>query len=173
MTLTQIKALSQAGHEIGSHTVHHYDLTTLSLAQLRGELSQSLSYLQKKVTRSVSNFAYPYGVYSQLTDQEVRRYYGSARSSDEGLNPKAGFNVYNIRSEYITPQTTLSQFQSWLDEAKNQKKWLVLMYHQVDNSGSDYSVTPTMLAQQLQSLQNSGLVVKTVNQALAELKPQL
>ncbi len=173
MTLSQVKEMFQNSHEIASHTVHHYDLTSLSLSQLDSELSQSLNYLKKKVGRPINNFAYPYGAYNSLTNQEVRKYYQSARSSDEGLNSKTNFNVYNIQAEHITPSTTITQFQSWLDEAKNQKEWLVLMYHQVDNSGSDYSVTPSSLSTQLQAIQSSGLTVRTVNQALNELKPQL
>ncbi|HSX42396.1 MAG TPA: polysaccharide deacetylase family protein [Candidatus Saccharimonadales bacterium] len=173
MTLNQAKALAQAGQEIGSHTVTHPDLTTLSLKRLDQELSQSLNYLKTKVTPVVADFAYPYGAYNAVTTREVKKYYRSARTSDVGLNTKTGFDPYRIQSEYVTPQTTLADFQGWLDQAKNQNAWLVVMYHQVDNSGSAYSVTPALLTAQLQALQNSGLAVKTVAQALTELQAQL
>ncbi len=173
MSLTQVKALATAGNEIGSHTVSHPDLTTLPLKKLDSELSQSLSYLRRNVTPTITDFAYPYGAYNALTTREVKKYYSSARTSDVGLNTKAGFDAYRIQSEYVTPQTTLADFQGWLTTAQNQHAWLVVMYHQVDNSGSDYAVTPSMLTAQLQALQNSGLPVTTVNQALSELKTQL
>lgn len=173
MTLNQVKTLYRAGNEIGSHSVTHPDLTTLTLKKLDNELSQSKTYLQNKLGALITDFAYPYGAYNAQTTKEVKKYYSSARTSDVGLNAKAGFDPYRIQAEYVTPQTTLADFQGWLTDAKTNNKWLVVMYHQVDVSGSDYAVTPTMLTQQLQALQTSGLAVKTVNQALAELKPQL
>ena len=173
MSLAQVRALAQSGFEIGSHTVHHPDLTSLSRKKIDTELSGSLSYLKTNVTPSITNFAYPYGAYNSLTTTEVKKYYSSARTSDVGINTKAGFDVYRIQSQYVTPQTTLNQFQGWLDTARSQNAWLVVMYHQVDTSGSEYSVTPSMLSSQLQALQNSGLIVKTVNEALSELRSQL
>jgi peptidoglycan/xylan/chitin deacetylase (PgdA/CDA1 family) len=173
MTLNQVKALKNGGNEIGSHTVTHPDLTTLTLKKLTAELTQSQTYLQNKLGVAITSFAYPYGAYNAQTTTEVKKYYGSARTSDVGLNAKAGFDPYRVQSEYVTPQTTLADFQGWLTDAKTHNKWLVVMYHQVDLSGSDYAVTPAMLTAQLQALQASGLTVKTVNQALAELQAQL
>jgi peptidoglycan/xylan/chitin deacetylase (PgdA/CDA1 family) len=59
----QIRALADAGHEIGAHTFSHPDLTTLSDSQLAWELSSVRAELQASSGQPVDFFAYPYGAY--------------------------------------------------------------------------------------------------------------
>jgi peptidoglycan/xylan/chitin deacetylase (PgdA/CDA1 family) len=59
----QIRALADAGHEIGAHTFSHPDLTTLSDSQLAWELSTVRAELQAASGQPVDFFAYPYGAY--------------------------------------------------------------------------------------------------------------
>jgi peptidoglycan/xylan/chitin deacetylase (PgdA/CDA1 family) len=59
----QIRALADAGHEIGAHTFSHPDLTTLSDDQLAWELTSVRAELQAASGQPVNFFAYPYGAY--------------------------------------------------------------------------------------------------------------
>jgi peptidoglycan/xylan/chitin deacetylase (PgdA/CDA1 family) len=61
MTWPQLKALVADGMEIGSHTVDHQDLGTLSDAKLRFELRDSRNTLQQKLAVPVQFIAYPSG----------------------------------------------------------------------------------------------------------------
>ena len=56
----EVRALDQAGMEIGSHTVTHRRLTGLHRAELHAEVEQSRATLQLYVSRPVEFFAYPY-----------------------------------------------------------------------------------------------------------------
>jgi peptidoglycan/xylan/chitin deacetylase (PgdA/CDA1 family) len=56
-------SLAQHGHEIGSHTLSHPDLTTLSDAALWNELATSRRELQALSGQPVDILAYPYGAY--------------------------------------------------------------------------------------------------------------
>jgi hypothetical protein len=67
----------------------------------------------------------------------------------------------------------LSDIQSWLTQAQQTKTWLVLVFHDVDTSNSQYSITPQNFTAVLTSISNDQLPVVTVAQALSELKPQL
>lgn len=60
----QIRAMADAGHEIGSHSISHPDLTTLSDARLWSELVDSRARLQAVSGQSVDIFAYPYGAWN-------------------------------------------------------------------------------------------------------------
>lgn len=60
----QIRAIADAGHEIGSHSISHPDLTTLSDAQLRRELVDSRARLQAISGQDVDVFAYPFGAWN-------------------------------------------------------------------------------------------------------------
>lgn len=173
MTLAEIRDFHQRGHQVASHTVHHYDLTTLGRKKLISELTQSKLYLERNIGATVSDIAAPYGAYNNTTITQVKKYYRSQRTSDVGFNTKSGFDSYRLRSQHITPSTTIEEFRNWINTAVTEKSWLILMYHNVDSSGSAYSVTPEMLNTQLAAIQEVGITSKTVNQALNELLPQL
>lgn len=173
MSRQDILDFSVSGHEIASHSVNHLDLTQLSPKRLNAELKQSKIYLERLTGKTVTAFAAPYGAYNDTTINQIKRYYRSQRTSDVGFNTRVNFNRYQLRSQYITPQTTLAEFQSWLDTAMTDKSWLIVMYHNVDESGSAYSVSPAMLAQQLATVNAVGITAKTVSDALTELEAQL
>jgi hypothetical protein len=68
----------------------------------------------------------------------------------------------------------LAEFQSWVDKAKATNTWLVLVYHQVDPNATDtYNTYPADFNAQLNVIKTSGVPVRTINQALDELIPQL
>jgi peptidoglycan/xylan/chitin deacetylase (PgdA/CDA1 family) len=174
MTAAQVKALSTAGHEIGSHSVTHPDMTTLTKTQYDRELTNSQTKLQQWIGKPVTNFAFPEGHYNQAIITDAKPLYASTRSVEAGLNSKDTFNAYDIKVQNIDATTTAAQVAGWVAQAQATKTWLVLVYHSVDptNTG-DYNVTPTNLDAQLAAVKNSGAAVLTTQQALTELTPQL
>jgi peptidoglycan/xylan/chitin deacetylase (PgdA/CDA1 family) len=173
MTLNQAKAFAQGGHEIASHTVDHPDLTTLSTAEVISELTNSKSYFQTKLGTTPTDFATPYGAYNQSVMTQIQAYYGSHRGVEDGLNSKDNFNRYDLKVKNIGPSTSTADIKSWLTQAATTHTWLILVYHQIDTSGEDFSATPTQLSAELQAIKTSGLPVVTVRQALSEVSPQL
>jgi peptidoglycan/xylan/chitin deacetylase (PgdA/CDA1 family) len=169
-----IKELYNGGQEIGSHSITHPDLTTLSASQLNNELGASQTYLQNLLGIPVPNFAAPYGSYNQQVLDNAKQYYRSFRTVDSGYNAKNNFDPYHIMVQNLHANTTLAEFQSWVDQAKATNTWLVLVYHQVDPNATDtYNTFPTDFNAQLNAIKTSGIPVRTVNQALDELIPQL
>jgi peptidoglycan/xylan/chitin deacetylase (PgdA/CDA1 family) len=169
-----ILAFKNQGHEICSHTVTHPFLTQLTVAQMDNELSNSQQYLQNLIGAPVRDFASPYGDYNESVNNEIKKYYRSHRTVDEGYNSKDNFDIYRIRVQNMTPTTTLAQYQSWLDQAKADNTWLVLVYHKVWTTGiGPYDTYQSDFAQQLQAIANSGVTVKTYSDALDEVVPQL
>jgi len=61
LTRTQVKALSDAGIEIGSHTVSHVNLATATAQRVRDELLVSRQVLEQVTGRRVNALAYPSG----------------------------------------------------------------------------------------------------------------
>jgi peptidoglycan/xylan/chitin deacetylase (PgdA/CDA1 family) len=173
MTKAQISTMYKAGHEIGSHTVNHPDLTSLSTAKLNSELSNSKKALNVSYS-PVNNFAVPFGRYNDTVIAAVKKYYGSARTSDGGENTLIGFDQYRLKTQYVTNTTTLAEVESWLAQAVQDKAWLIILYHNVANGGSyEYTATKQAFSNQLAAIKNSGLPVLTVSQALAEINSQL
>ncbi len=72
LTWTQIHEMQDTGViEFGSHTMRHRNLTTLSLDEVRWELTESKRRLEEKLGREMVGFAYPYG--SGAYSPEVRK----------------------------------------------------------------------------------------------------
>jgi peptidoglycan/xylan/chitin deacetylase (PgdA/CDA1 family) len=65
LTTGQLREMSAAGMEIGSHTCSHPDLSTLSFQQQKQELSKSQHVLEDLLQTFVTGFAYPYGRYNE------------------------------------------------------------------------------------------------------------
>jgi len=61
MTLEQLSQLPRELVEIGSHTVTHANLATLSAAQVRRELEDSKCQLEAALDRPIETFSVPFG----------------------------------------------------------------------------------------------------------------
>lgn len=72
VTAAQVRALRAAGMEVGAHTVHHYDLTTLSAAKGEREISSSRAALEGWLDAPVMSFAYPSGRFNAAVVAEAR-----------------------------------------------------------------------------------------------------
>lgn len=69
----EAKQLSQAGWEIGSHTVTHPHLTSLSDEDLEHEMVESRRQLERRLGRPCTSIAYPYGDWDDRTLVAARR----------------------------------------------------------------------------------------------------
>jgi peptidoglycan/xylan/chitin deacetylase (PgdA/CDA1 family) len=73
LSWAMLHALEQAGIEIGSHTVHHYELPGLSDPEALQELIQSRHALELHLHHPVQWFAYPAGKFDARSEQLVRQ----------------------------------------------------------------------------------------------------
>lgn len=168
-----VLAFRDSGHEICSHTVSHPFLTSLNTSNLTYELSHSKDFLQSATGVTVRNFASPYGDYNAAVNNEIKKYYRSHRTVDEGYNSKDNFDIYRLRVQNVQSNTTIAEVQSWIAHAQATNTWLILVYHRVANDPGQFDSYVTDFAAQLQAIQNSGITVKTYNDALDEVTAQL
>lgn len=97
LSRSQLRELSDAGLQVGSHTVNHPDLRTLTDTALNNELNRSRQVLEQLLGRPVESFAYPRGRFDRRVRQAVMDAgYRSACCTLGGLNP-AGTDVFLIR----------------------------------------------------------------------------
>jgi peptidoglycan/xylan/chitin deacetylase (PgdA/CDA1 family) len=75
MDAAQLQAWVDGGQEVGSHTLSHANLASLSEAQQVQEIAESKTALEKIVrqARGVQHFCYPYGAYTPDTVRVVRQ----------------------------------------------------------------------------------------------------
>jgi peptidoglycan/xylan/chitin deacetylase (PgdA/CDA1 family) len=73
LTWPQLRRLERRGVEIGSHTVSHRSLTSLSTTQARAELVRSRRALERRLGHRVPWLAYPFGAYNGRIEGLARR----------------------------------------------------------------------------------------------------
>lgn len=118
MTLVQVAELARSPlFEIGSHTVNHPALGTLSREEQQEEIFQNKQLLQTILSKPVTGIAFPYGHYNEDTPSVVKSLsFGYAVTTEESP-------VYSEHSLYEIPRFQVKN----MDGSSFQKeltKWL-------------------------------------------------
>lgn len=114
LTWPQLRDLEQDGFTIGSHTVHHLDLTKLPPEQAWFELLQSRETLERHLGRSVHSFAYPYGAVNPTVVRDVNSAgYALAFTTRPGVVQSAAQRLL-LRRFDIHRDVDLTQFAALL-----------------------------------------------------------
>ena len=153
------------GHEIGSHTERHPDLTTLTPAEMQDEIVGSKTVIDAQITsQKCVSFDYPSGTYNNSVVSIVQNRYIAARGVDCYLNSEP-FQFYTLGGCEIGDGAdgtyTLAQMETWADAAQQQKQWLVVIFHGVDGIGWEPLPIDTITAY-LDYLKAKNLGVRTL-----------
>jgi len=172
LTTAQLQAFKAGGHEIGSHQVDHVDPVTLTPAELTYQLTASKAWLEARFG-PIYDYASPFGTYDATTIAAIQKYYLSQRTVDDGFNSIPNFDQYTLKVKHLFNTSTPADVAGWLAQAKADKTWLILVFHQIDpDTGMEpYGVTPADFDTMMQNIQASGVPSVTTKQALDELLP--
>lgn len=97
MDWDELKSLDPALVMIGSHTLTHPILTTLSQAEIDSELRESRLCLEQKLGRAVDFFCYPNGAYDARVYEAVKNNYRAAVTTETGvLNGKEELDLHRL-----------------------------------------------------------------------------
>jgi peptidoglycan/xylan/chitin deacetylase (PgdA/CDA1 family) len=87
--------------EIGSHTNHHVDMSSLTAEEAYREMASSKHALEDRLGKPVESFAYPFGFYSRACPAAAERA-GYTSAATCGL--RGGWRPYELRRELIDPR---------------------------------------------------------------------
>jgi len=97
----QVREWLASGHRIGSHTLTHARLPTLSPAAAREEVASSKKRLEDRFSTPVESFAYPWGEWNeQLAQMVAEAGYTNAFTTEPGVNP-AGHSPRALRRNTV------------------------------------------------------------------------
>ena len=71
--------------EVGSHSLTHPILTTISDDQLTKEIKDSRTQLELLTGKPIVSFCYPNGIFSPRVIKKVEEYYSISVSTEEGF----------------------------------------------------------------------------------------
>lgn len=169
ITAEQMLDMQSQGHEIGAHSRTHPDLTVLTDQQITDEVLGSKQDLQSLGANAITSFAYPYGAWTDKVKNIVEQSgYKGARTAviqDGGYN-YADQDHYLLKTMSVEADTSAAQVEQWIQEAANSKTWLILVYHQVENNGGQYSTTPQNLESVASYISQNNVKTVTIGEGL-------
>jgi peptidoglycan/xylan/chitin deacetylase (PgdA/CDA1 family) len=140
--------LADEGHEIASHTMNHYYLTSLPVGDTitEGTALYELYQSKKKIEERIPGYkcitmAYPYSDRNEFVDSLASLFYEAARSAatepnDYSLNYFYDLNSYVVH--FDLPRNTLADdldelysFMSWTHNSILNEQWAIMMIHEI------------------------------------------
>jgi peptidoglycan/xylan/chitin deacetylase (PgdA/CDA1 family) len=170
MSIAQIKNLYTMGHEIGGHTRTHPFLTSLSPTEQQNEIAGGRSDILSWNVGPIKSFAYPFGDYDSTTISIVQNAgFTSGLSTLDGY-VKPTSDRLQLERQGPLVSTPISEIKQWIDTAQANKEWLIITLHAIDNSGTDYSMTPSTFTAMVDYIVSKKIPVVTVTQGLESLQ---
>jgi peptidoglycan/xylan/chitin deacetylase (PgdA/CDA1 family) len=188
MSWAQVDRLHAERQEIAGHTIDHVLLSVpgaISASEARRQICDDAAALRARGYQ-VLDFAYPYGV--GASDAAVKaaiqqcgfvsaRKYGDLRGPDcpgagcplaEAIPPTDPYAVKTTGAP--AGPLTLAQLKAWVRQAEGGGGgWVPIVFHQIDSSGQDFTVSPSTFAaflDWLKARESRGTVVKTVRSVM-------
>ena len=185
MTWSQVSGLAAAGNEIGGHTLHHYDLTTVSTSVAQKEMCADRNALLQQGL-ATTDFAYPDGHYNAALELIAQHCgYNSARGTSwngatcwgpctESIPPK---DPYATTIVAFGGDQTVAAIENSITTAETYGGWAQILIHRVCNGCANGSMSPADLSALLDWLKPraaQGTVVETVAQVIGgAVNPQV
>jgi len=179
LTWDELRTMQKAGWETTAHTVtHQCDLGYYTTATTNTELSGSKEALLKNGLHT-EQFAMPCGYTKyQIASlfvgkhppivETAEKIYSSYRTTNYArLETIPVTDPYNIKAFQLRKNTTMAEVQQMIDLAKSKKQWLIIVVHQIDNTGRTFSITEDMLKKILEAVKASNMPVVLPSQVLA------
>ncbi|MBX4210463.1 DUF5011 domain-containing protein [Candidatus Parcubacteria bacterium] len=170
MTTGEVLTLERNGHEIGAHTRTHARLTELTSDQAKFEIEGSFNELKALGVQHIATFAYPYGLYNdRIIDMIKAAGFSGARAITNDLNTR-NTDPYILARKPMEVGYTFNDVKGWIDQAIRDKSWVILVFHHVDNSGDQFSVTPALFKQVVDYTKQTHIKVITNSQGIQLMK---
>jgi peptidoglycan/xylan/chitin deacetylase (PgdA/CDA1 family) len=178
LTWENLRQLASQGHEIGSHTLTHADLASLSatnMTQVDWELSESQRIINLNIpAASCVSFAYPSGRNNAQVEAVTSKYYIDGRNiwnSDQGSmnyyenGPSwQAADVYNLGS-YSADSMNIGEINTFLNLAEQRHAWFSIYMHEVQN--------PTWFGQLLDDILMRDLWIDTIGSIVRYVRERL
>ena len=165
----QVRALHEAGHEIGCHTARHVNVQSLDQAGIMAECDLNQQMLDEICGTSVTltNFAYPFGDLGWRQQQILGRRFATCRTIYEHLNTGAAPAGRLGALGLFDATFDRARLGRAIADGRTRGGWLVFYTHDVATTPTFMGTSPAFLADTLQQLADAGVPVLTVREALA------
>ena len=145
MDWDQASAIAETGHEIGSHSLNHVDVTAEGV-DLDVELRESRELIEARIPDiSVETFCWPHWRETAETMEKASRHYISARSGNGiisyyysrkgGIPSDPPSNMYAVNALGILNSQSEEEWREVADRVYKEKSWFVTSFHGFEPAG--------------------------------------
>jgi peptidoglycan/xylan/chitin deacetylase (PgdA/CDA1 family) len=164
----ELRALMDAGHEIGCHTFSHLDCGQAPAGVAVGDVERNRQALQALGAPEPVSFAYPYGDVSAPAKAALGERFGLLRALHHGLVAE-GSDLNQAPAVGIEGPGGEATARHWLNRALARRAWLILYTHDVREDPSPFGCTPGALERLLGEAIAGGAQVVTVAEGCRRL----
>ncbi len=149
-TWPMFQTLASEGHEIGSHTLNHFYLTSLPVGDtstantIMFELFQSKKIIEQRIAnQKCMTIAYPFAEHNSTVDSVAKLFYASGRAvgidaNNFYLNENEFYSLKSYPVHFSLPRNTLDDdldelyaFMDWTENSINNNRWGIMLVHDV------------------------------------------
>lgn len=146
----EFQAIVNDGHEIGSHTMQHYDLTSLLWGDVNDdstllyELYQSKIFIEQKIpTEKCISLNYPFTLHDSIVDSASKLFYENGRTlgqvpNDSSLSESGWYGLKAKVVSFNDPRNSVDNdldelytFLDWTQNSIDNHKWGIIIIHDV------------------------------------------
>ena len=143
MSWIHASRIASAGHEIGSHSINHYDISKMD-ENIEDEILGSRKYIEERLPDvKVETFCWPHWRENSAAIKIASNHYISARSGngviDYYLNRKGGIpgdppgNMFMVNALGFMNSHKDEEWQAVIKKSYERGSWFVSSYHGVDD----------------------------------------
>ncbi|GJE45631.1 polysaccharide deacetylase family protein [Methylobacterium soli] len=162
---SEIRAIAQAGHEIGCHTARHVNVQSLALRDLARECDRSRDLLGEICDVDPRHFCYPFGDIGLAQKRYLASRFVTCRSIYERLNvgqvDPALLGAVGLFDASYRRERLLALVRRTVAT----RGWLILYTHDVSPDPTRIGTSPRLLAEALAVLADHGVPVLTMSEA--------
>lgn len=187
MTWEQIHALDNEGHEIGSHTMGHENLDSISADAKIHEIVASKKCIEEEGI-NVNSFSYPFnsGDDNKETLDLVSKNYDFARTAGghEGSNNFGKYEDYERytiigwshdaerKENNYSDMRMFNVFKDYLNRFSDQSTKIggipIIIYHNIDDEVGSYNTSIDLFESEMEYLYKNGFKVITMNEVFGQ-----
>ena len=163
----QVRALYDAGHEIGCHTFSHVRVEDLDAQRMDEECAQNLRRLRELCPGiALTNFCYPFGRASLPRKMQLQKRFDSCRGVYQGINAGTAdlgmLRAIDLYDRTLTPD----KLRRVLRETRERNGWLIFTTHDVADKPSWIGCSPRLLADTIAAVQAENMQCLPIRDAL-------
>lgn len=166
-----VKALLEAGHELGCHTFAHCHSSETKTSVFEASIKQNQSALDRLVPgASFKTLSYPISPPRMRTKRGISKYFVCSRGGGQTFNSGSADLNY-LRAFFLEKNRDYPEVvKNLIDRNRQARGWLIFATHDVCKDPTPYGCTPEFFAEIVRCAVNSGARILPVFQAWQALR---